>query len=452
MHNANQFGTVDFTNNIVLNGLNLDDKSKFVFDLSGGYNVLDLIVSRVSSSTETKGLNGLFQKPILGNPARTQQIAAAPTLSAGVLTVTFIDSAWKNFRIQEVLGDGTAAMNQGRVIEVGAGYVKMVPAGNTITTGWSTTLHFQAGQFATFLYVASETRGSSGLDSMFEYPQYISNQTGVIRDNVTLYKADMTQTWVKVMDNGDWYSAQDMFLIESMARQMELRALWSQFNSANGVQYSKGLKECIKDPLRDGTYRSYSNIPTTGQIIEYFNNIADKQNIGKMSLTHLVGRGFLSVLQNITSQYIQYVGKNNTFGGLSVEGLDVYEFAINGVANNFVMAPIFNNRDLFPALSGISGAGAFTRMQYTCVTLDTQMYRAKGGGMLPAMEKVYFGNEIDYYYMPGVGGSNIGGSTVFTTGNPYLAVTDKDAVTFGYYSNCCYDFMTQRMGWSELAY
>jgi len=45
MQTLNQLSTLPFENNLVLNGLNLDDKSSMVYDFSNGWNVLDLIVS-----------------------------------------------------------------------------------------------------------------------------------------------------------------------------------------------------------------------------------------------------------------------------------------------------------------------------------------------------------------------------------------------------------------------
>jgi len=94
-------------------------------------------------------------------------------------------------------------------------------------------------------------------------------------------------------------------------------------------------------------------------------------------------------------------------------------------------------------------------MQYTGVVLDTQPYEAVGGGSLPAMEKVYFGDEeMIYYYVPGIIGSNLkgGSNEMLRDGNFSLAVNNNDSVTTGFYSDCAYDFMARRMGWLELAY
>jgi hypothetical protein len=98
-------------------------------------------------------------------------------------------------------------------------------------------------------------------------------------------------------------------------------------------------------------------------------------------------------------------------------------------------------------------------MQYTGIFLDEGMYQAVGkpGVSLPAMEKVYYptrNQEELYYYTPGIIGSELQGASLtgneLTNGQVNLAVSQKDAVTFGYYSNFCFDFMTQRMGWCEV--
>jgi hypothetical protein len=71
------------------------------------------------------------------------------------------------------------------------------------------------------------------------------------------------------------------------------------------------------------------------------------------------------------------------------------------------------------------------------------------------MEKVYFGDEeMVYYYVPGIVGSNLRGGSgeMLRNGDFVLAVNHNDAVTTGFYTDCAYDFMSYRMGWMELAY
>lgn len=454
LQTLNQISNLPFENNLILNGLSKEDKSSVVFDFSGGYNVVDLIVSKVSSSRRIVGKDGVFQKPIMGISVVQAQVASN-AFNGPLLRVNFVDPTYDKFRLTEIVTDGTANDAMGRVVNKGPGFIELEVA--PPITAWVLASHFTAGTYATAMWNSQVNRGSTNMESLYEYPQYVTNQTSIMRENVELYRRDASQTWVEFQ--GDfWYSAQDMIMMQRIARAMEYRALFSYLGSTSStggtVNYSMGLKASIKDASRGGIYKPLANLPTQGDVESFFNDIADRQNAADVEINMLVGRGLLSRIQGFTSQYIQYAGQANTFGGSSVKGLDVRQYNINGVAVNLIHAPILNDRTRFPQMSGIAGSGNFTRMQYTGIVLDINAYDAVGGGSLPAMEKVYFGDqEMVYYYVPGIIGSNLRGGSgeMLQSGNFTLAVNHNDAVTTGFYTDCAYDFMANRMGWMELA-
>jgi hypothetical protein len=453
MQTLNQLSTLDFRNNLLLNALNKDDKSAAVYDFSGGYNVIDFIATRNAPARRIDGDKGIFYKPIIGKSTPVAQVASTSLVGSN-LQVNFTDATFDNFRLKEVLGDGTAAMNQGRVIQKGPGFVIMEPTPGT--GAWNTSTHFVAGTFAIPMFVASGNRGSTGVESLYEYPKYVSNQTGITRDSLLLYARDASKTWVEFQ--GDyWYMSQELFTTRRFARNLEKKAIWSQMGTTTNsalegeINYSKGLKDSILDPERGGVYLPLTSSLSQGQFEGWISQIADRQNQPKYTLTMGVGRGFLNWIQSFTTPFIQFAGVRNTFGGETVQGLDVYEYTINGVRADLIHIPFFNDRDLFPALSSVPNTQRFTRMQYTAIVLDTGMYESIDGQMLPAIEKVFFGpEEVRYAYIPGMIGSSVSGNNFYTSGDLKLAVTDKDAVSLEIYSDCAYDFMSYRMGWAEL--
>jgi hypothetical protein len=447
----NQISRLPFENNLILNGLSKDDKATTVFDFSGGYNVVDLIVSKVSSSRQIMGKDGIFSKPIMGQSVVQAIVATSAINGSNQLVLTFTDNTYDKFRVTEVVGDGSANDSLGRVAVSAAGTITLDLA--PPLTSWNLTNNFPAGSYVTSLWNSQTNRGSGAMSSLYEYPEYVSNQTSIMRENVSLDRRDASQTWVEFQ--GDyWYSAQDMIMMKRIARSMEYRALFSHMGTNGGVNYSMGLKSSIKNAARGGVYKGLANLPTQADFESFLNDIADRQNASDVEINMLVGRGLLNRIQNFTSQYITYAGQANTFGGSGVNGLDVRKYAINGVSVNLIHAPILNDRIRFPGLSTISGAGNFTRMQYTGIVLDMNGYDAVGGGTLPAMEKTYFGEEeMMYYYVPGVIGSSLKGGSgeMLRNGDFALAVNHNDAVTTGFYTDCAFDFMSNRMGWMELA-
>ena len=452
MPTLNQIGNTDFSTNLYLNQLSKPDKSAKVYDLSGGYNVIDLLATRNRPARQIVGADGQFQKPIMGRSQIVAQVASSST-SGNTLILNWTDPNFDLFRSTFTLTDGTVANNLGRVIGHGPGTVTLEP-GPGIGT-WNTAIHFVVGSYALEAFQSSANRGSDGVASQYEYPTYVTNQTSICRENVELFRRDMSQTW-PMFKGKFWYSAQDEIMVQRYARAIDISALWNkygQINSALGgvVNYSMGIKAAIQDPQRGGIYLGLSNAMTQQQFEDWIGQIADRQAAANVEINLLMGRGALSLIQKFTAPYIQFSGHNNTFGGTTVKGLDVMTYSVNGITANFIMLPVLNDREKFPQISTIPGLQNYTRMSYTIIALDLNNYEAKDGGSLPALEKCYFGNdEMIYYYTPGIIGSNSKGSEMFTTGNPFLAANSKDGVTFGMYSDICFDYIGYRSGWLEL--
>jgi hypothetical protein len=81
----------------------------------------------------------------------------------------------------------------------------------------------------------------------------------------------------------------------------------------------------------------------------------------------------------------------NTFGGQEVKGVDVRMYAIAGMEVAFVELPVLNDTEFFPELTTIPGLGNPYRQQHTCFALDLDPIEVKGGGLAPAIEKIYRG-------------------------------------------------------------
>lgn len=453
MPTQNQFSTTDFSTNILLNALNKPDKSAMVYDLSGGYNVIDLLATRNRPSVQVTGLDGIFEKPLMGRSQIVQTVASTTLLSNGNLQVNWSDPTFDLFRNSFVLTDGTAANNLGRVVKHQPGFVEMEP-GPKITT-WNTSIHFVAGSYALEIFNASVNRGSDGVESLYEYPDYVKNQTGIARDNVQIFRRDMMETY-PMYKGKFWWTAQEEVMIQRYARYLDFCALWNKFDqkvSSTGgtVNYSMGIKDAIMDPIRGGIYLGLANAPSRQQFEDWLGQIAQRQADTKVEINLLVGRGAMSLIQGYYSQFIQFTGVNNTFGGATVQGIDIETASLNGIKVNFVMLPVLNDQEKFPALSTIPGLQNFSRMSYTMIALDLGNYTSKDGKSLPALEKRHFGNdEMIYYYTPGIVGTSVKQSDMITTGNPFMAANSKDGLTFGVYSDVCYDLIAYRCGWLEL--
>ena len=225
---------------------------------------------------------------------------ASTALNGTLLRVNFTDASYDKFRLTEVVSDGSAGDVYGKVVTKGAGFIELEIA--PPVTAWNLSNHFLAGTSAVAMWNSQVNRGSGAMESLYEYPSYVTNQTSIMRENVELYRRDASETWVEYQ--GDfWYSAQDMIMMERLARATELRALFGfKGSSPDGrSSYSMGLKSSIKDPERGGVFKSLANLPNQGDVEGFFNEIADRQNVSDVEINMLVGRGLLNRVQGFTS-------------------------------------------------------------------------------------------------------------------------------------------------------
>ena len=452
MNTANQLSTQDFRQNLILNSLTKPDLAKEVYDFSGGYNVIDWYVTKGKTGRRIYGDDGEFQKPIRGRGAVSALIASTPVLVGNDLLVTFTDPNYDKFRVGFVVSDGSSGNFQGRVKQVNPGsiLIEIAPP----VTAFDPALHFVAGRYATEMFNASVNRGSDVPASLFNNPTYVKNHTSITREGLTMYRRDFMQTWVE--SYGDyWGMQQERDLLQRYAFELEYKALFGEYGQRNSfdgiVNYSMGLKAAIKDGQRGGITRTWTNLPTVAQFLSFISDISDRNTNRNNEIDLFVGRGMLNVLQSYNTQQIVNTGIRNTVGGDTVSGFDSYQYAISGIKTNFIMLPLFNDEDRYPAASVIPGAN-YRRQQYTMIALNRGEYTSVDGKKLPMAEKVYFGDkEVAYGIVQGITGT-FGVGDMKNSGSVVNAANGKDGVTFGLYSDCAYDFMGYGAGWAELAY
>ena len=135
--------SLDFSQSLVANLLDMPDKSKYVYDLTQGYNVFDLYVANKAKPRQIVDADGVFQKAVMGSWAVTGVVSSATVLGNGNLLVTFAAANTK-FRAKTLIGDGSANMNLGYCVNATPSSVELQP-----TIGaWNTATQFVVGRTA----------------------------------------------------------------------------------------------------------------------------------------------------------------------------------------------------------------------------------------------------------------------------------------------------------------
>ncbi len=432
---------------LYLRGLQSPNKMGLVYAQDYGYNVLTQLTSKLGSSESTQ--NAKVEISGLGSLSAYSLITAASTTDGqGNLVVSVVDGT--KFRKGDHVADDNLV--QGQVLST---------TSNTITLGsrhgaaWNTAVHFTAGKTAKVLFDASPNRRSTGKSSLNYVPDTDYTYTAVTRDSASQGRRDRVSSFVK-WEGDYWYRSFDQLAMQRFSRQLEFKYAFSERNvhqGPDGEYYTTaGLRWSIIN--NGGTYMPLSGAITQNAWHDFISEIARKVNGGSRRLVALMGTDFLAAMQGIVEPYIKQAGNQNTFGGVSVKGLDVMTYSYGGITIDFVKWGLLDDEMFRTDLSSITGK---PRMSSSCYILDlTPIPAADGSGMLSPVRKFHFNNdELIANYVPGmIGLEDSNPSTIKQMiGNGMgaaMAASDIDAVDFHVLSDCGTYFMGQRMGLIEL--
>jgi len=458
----NQLSIDGLENNLLLNAINSPQKIEFVWDLSNGYNLIEMLAFlKGSKSRAVNGLGGMIQKPIMGTNRVIAQVKSTSIDAFGNLVVVLTDPNYSLFREKQVVLDGTPASNAGRCIASAAGTITLEPdAAVKAAGGWAVvTSAFPAGGFALAAWDNSGFYDSHAPKPMFEEPFYITDCISAKRASLPLRLADFFSTYT-TYEGGFWANGQEMLTYRDTKRQSVRESYFSKFGTLNSslegqINYPMGLRQATMDQFRGGYYTNYSAPLTQADWDNWITTIADLQTIstgGNTTLNICMGRYFLEAVQKFTAPYIQFGGNTNTFGGTTVKGLDVRTYSYGGITANLFLDPVLNDIASYPTGSAISGVTGTIR-QNTAFVIDTAMYEAAaGGGMLPAIEELYWqelGQSEIFAYEPGLIGNRGGAkSGVFSLAN-VLATNDSPSAQLHILKMSSMSFIANRGGWIE---
>lgn len=429
--------------------LNARNSMKMVLDLSNGYNSLTQLVDmiNVNGSKEVSTYQGKYEKPRRGRLQVVSQISANAQTGAN-LTLTLSNPNYNNFRVGDYVMDSNQIKAQ--VYQTPApGTIVIAPVGTALVAA----SHFTAAMYVKALGITKGLRASTGTTSLYSVPNIVYNYSSVFRETCFLAHSDMIDTYVQTMD-GMWYTAAEMDMIERLGKTIELNYWFSdlsQFTSPiDGVSNKfGGLRYSI---IRDGVYIPATSVNTAATFQQTLSRMAALTVNKGRNLKIMLGTDALVNIQaNITANFIQFGGNTNTFGGKTVDGLNVMRYALGGISGDLIIAPVLDDPDLFPELSTISGVTG-RKMSNSIYFLDTDDIPSVGGlGLMPPIEKFHFGKfELGYSQIKGTvdaSGNSAGGTTSGNYGNTN---SDVAGVTCQVYGQLGLDVVGTRMGLWEL--
>lgn len=393
----------------------LSDRNDFrnVYDLSGGYNKFGMIVNILNMpfGGGKQFDTDKYEKSVMGRGHVIAQIATSTqvgnTLVLALQPQGTPPAPVDTFRVGDVVVAADHSVS-GKVIATTPGSVTIEPTESSIA---AMSTAFAASAYVKVLGDSSPNFYSDGKSPLYEFPELIYNYSAVKRDTYLASRRENIKSRIYYKDKF-WGDAQLDLMVQRFLRQMEKQMLFS--NRAQWTSQAGGLSDLnggVRWSIinRGGEYLPLANAITENQFDNFLANVWSRKASQSTPLTLFMGRGMMQHIQrNFTDGYIQAAGTMNTFGGNEVKGVDVRKYAIAGVEVAFVELPVLNDTEFFPEQTSISGLANPYRQQHTCFALDLDPIEVKGGGLAPAIEKIYRGpSEFYCGYIKGMADAGV---------------------------------------------
>jgi hypothetical protein len=394
----------------------LSDRNDFrnVYDLSGGYNKFGMIVNILNmpfgggKQFETDK----YEKSVMGRGHVIAQVASGSQVG-NTLVLTLQPQGTPpapvdTFRVGDVVVAADHSVS-GKVIATTPGSITLEATESTIpamNTAFST-----AGTYVKVLGDSSPNFYSDGKSPLYEFPELIYNYSAVKRDTYLASRRENIKSRIYYKDKF-WGDAQLDLMVQRFLRQMEKQMLFS--NQAQWTSQVGGLSDLnggVRWSIinRGGEYLPLASALTQAQFDNFLANVWSRKASRTTPITLFMGRGMMQHIQrNFTDGYILNAGSMNTFGGSEVKGVDVRKYTIAGVEVAMVELPVLNDTEFFPELTSVSGLSNPYRQQHTCFALDLDPIEVKGGGLAPAIEKIFRGpSEFYCGYIKGMADAGV---------------------------------------------
>jgi len=403
-----QTSPLNVADNLTIRSLSDRNDFRNVYDLSGGYNKFGMIVNILNMpfGGGKQFDTDRYEKSVMGRGHVIAQVAAVAQ-SGNTVVITLSDATYNSFRVGDVIVAADHSIS-GKVIAASAGSLTVEPTESTIA---EMLVAFAANAYVKVLGDSSPNFYSDGKSPLYEFPELIYNHSAVKRDTYLASRRENIASRVYYKDKF-WGDAQLDLMVQRFLRQMEKQMLFSnraQFTSQVGGEsdLNGGVRWSIMN--RGGEYLPLASALTESQFDNFLANVWSRKASRSTPMTLFMGRGMMQHIQRtFTDGYIENAGSMNTFGGSEVKGIDVRTYSIAGVDVGFVELPVLNDTEFFPELTTVAGLSNRYRQQHTLFALDLDPIEVKGGGLAPAIEKIYRGpSEFYAGYIKGMADAGV---------------------------------------------
>lgn len=431
-----------------------------VYDIAGKNNQLFYFLSVMrkqnagmfnSSYSQAFGMNSTgfmsndqTYKVTVLDPGYVTATIATRTVSGSNLVLTFTDPTYVGFRVKDVIANDVNLNVKGQVISAAPGTITIQPIEGLSAF---TAAHFAVNDFIRVLYDTSANRLSAGKTRQDQAPTIRENRVSTTRESSNWSMRDNTASFVRwESESGMWYDGRIDRMLKRFLRQLEVKFLYSNYAAnemgVEGEQDSNGgLDWCIKN--RNGVYLPLSTALTRNVFERWLADVRNRKAGGYRNRPTLVmGRSAYNRVAGFMNDYIQFAGKDNTFG--AEVGTNIRVIGVNGDEYNLLILDFLSDPYFNSTISTIPGVNSTVRSNDIYLLDMDPVDSGNGMGELPPIQMIHWGkeNSSPFYvaYMQGMGtGVEATNDQILTAAMSNKIVTDIETSSVHLMTMCGID-------------
>ena len=281
---------------------------------------------------------------------------------------------------------------QGRVVSASAGQIVIeTSAGSTLA---QLNASFTAGFNVQAMGVSDKYRNSGPTTGINYFPEIQVNYLNLMREEAAWNRVDMHKA--RISFKGDyWESGNISMTLDRMLKDIERTWLWGlpEWNPAQDYSRNGGVDWAIRN--RGGVVSTFNALPSQGQFQDFLDNVADRRPGYQRYKKMYMGRKlYAHIMDNFTDNYIRELDPMAPRTGEINENARLYKVGGHEVELVHSLA-LFQERDFdnYPT-QGIGMTGM--KKEWSCYYIDQDPVMIAGGGTVPAIEKIHFGDSPFY--------------------------------------------------------
>lgn len=382
----------------------------------------------------SKSLNNLiYRESYIGDDELVAEIQATAVIgNTLVIDLQPINGNPVEFFREGSVVFGNVEQIQGIVVSQSPGQIVIEPSGDGITVA-QLNASFIVGGDVNYLGLYKEYRNSSGVPGLSRVPEIQLNYLSLMREGAGWNRVDMHNARVD-WKGGFWVNGQVSANMDRFLKSIERSWFWGIPQAPNNdFSRNGGVDWAIRQ--RGGTVFQFAALPTEDEFNDWLKQCFYKRpgyvNLKKLYMGNAM---YQHINRFFSANYIQPVpgivrtDPMSARTGARDENINMYKvggFEVELVTNLSLFQELDYRKHptLVPGLTGM-------KKEWSCYLIDTDPVQIDGGGTVPAIEKLHFG-ESPFYIgrSTGIGDCPVGMPTAEgQLGNPEMYMVSTSAI------------------------